>query len=78
MVAIDVAKQQRDRNANRQQQEPQGKRQGKATSATATEKRQGSNGGTATENREGIRATEKGKVFALPLRIATDCPSFSA
>ena len=44
----------------------------------------------ATENRQGklrqgpqrriekVSATEKGKVFALPLGIATDCPSFSA
>ena len=42
---------------------------GQATAGQAT---------SATENREGISATETGRVFALPVRIATDCPSFSA
>ena len=69
--------QQRDRNANRQQRESANGREataGQATSATSTEERQGSNGGAATENREGGRKREGQGVIALALANRNGLP----
>jgi len=70
------------------QTRPQRKRQGKQQRASngGTSDNGTRNGesagqataGTATENREGISATERAGVLALPVRIATDCRCFSA